>query len=159
MTQMYEPPRRFAEVQADGDVEGVFYFHQAGDYLFGWLLCKESIQTAHYPFVTYKMKVIEARQDRHDLIVDEDQVIVFPGNVMLRRIIDGNELIGSLVKIVFKGKRGHAKNYDVFKEKGTFYSNQEQKHERSRKRAKSKRGTAGRTGSNAAGRAGRTAAV
>ena len=139
MEQVHPLPRRFAEIDEGGDTKGVFYFHQAGDYLLGYLLCKETVQTIHYPFITYKMKVIEARQDGCDLVVEEDQVVEFPGNVELRRLIDGNELIGSLVKLIYKGKKGQHKMYDVWKDKGTFYSDEEQKHGRSGKTRKRKR--------------------
>jgi len=100
------------------------------------LLCKETVRTAHYPFITYKIKVIKARQNGVELIIEDDQVIEFPGNQELRRIIDDNELIGSLVKLVYKGKRGPYKKYDVFKDKGTFYPDEEQKHGRTKKRSK-----------------------
>jgi hypothetical protein len=139
MEQVHPLPRRFVEVDKDGDTPGVFYFHNAGDYLFGYLLCKETVQTPHYPFITYKMKVIEARQDGQDLIIEEDQVTEFPGNIELRRIIDGHELIGSLVKLIYKGKKGQHKMYDVWKDRGTFYKNEEQKHGRTKtKRRKRK---------------------
>ena len=130
--QVHPLPRRFVEVDADGGGKGIFYFHRAGDYLLGYLLCRETIQTPHYPFITYKMKVLEARQDGENLIIEDDQVIEFPGNVQIRRIIDGHELIGSLVKIVFKGKSGQHKNYDVFKDTGTFYENKEPQYGKSR---------------------------
>jgi hypothetical protein len=151
--QVYPLPRRFAEVDNDGDTPGVFYFHNPGDYLLGYLLCKETVQTAHYPFTTYKMKVIEARQDGAKLIIEDDRVIEFPGNVELRRLIDDNELIGSLVKLLYKGKKGQYKKYDVFKDRGTFYPNEEQQYGRSRKKRKRKTtgvaaaGSAGSTGS------------
>lgn len=144
MEQVFPLPRRFVEVDKDGDTKGVFYFHTPGDYLLGYLLCKETVQTAHYPFITYKIKVIEARQDGQDLIIEDDQVIEFPGNVELRRLIDDNELIGSLVKLLYKGKKGQYKKYEVFKDRGTFYQNEEQKHERTkRKRKKRSRKTTG----------------
>jgi hypothetical protein len=140
MEQVHPLPRRFAEVDKDGETPGVFYFHQAGDYLFGYLLCKETVQTVHYPFITYKIKVIEARQNGCNLIIEDDQVIEFPGNLELRQLIDDNELIGSLVKLVYKGKRGPYKKYDVFKDKGTFYSNKEQQYGRTKtKRRKRKK--------------------
>ena len=163
--QVYPLPRRFTEVDKDGDTNGVFYFHRTGDYLVGYLLCKETVQTAHYPFTTYKMKVLEARQDGAKIIIEDDRVIEFPGNVELRRLIDDHELIGSLVKLLYKGKKGQYKKYDVFKDRGTFYPNEEKQYGRSRKKRKHKttgvaaagragRTTAGRAGSTAAGRAG-----
>lgn len=130
--QQHPLPRRFVEVDEDGASRGVFYFHNHGDYLLGFLRCKQTVQTAHYPFVTYVMKVLEARQDGCDMLVEGDLLVEFPGNVELRRLIDDNELIGSLVKIIYKGKKGQHKKYDVWKDTGTFYENKEQQYGKSR---------------------------
>jgi len=134
MEKMHPLPRRFAALQENGDAQSVFYFHQPGDYLFGFLLCKETVETLHYPFMTYKMRVLEGRQDGVNLVIEEDQVIEFPANIRPRRIIDDNELIGSLVKIVFTAKRGRQKEYDVFRDKGTFRKDEQRQTARPKKK-------------------------
>lgn len=128
--QQFPCSRRFIEVDEDGAGKGLFYFHEIGDYLFGYLLARDKKQTLHYQFVTYTMKVIEARQDGCDLIIHGDFIVEFPGNLKLRRILEDNELIRSLVKIVYKGKRGRYKKYDVFKDKGTFFKDEEPQYGR-----------------------------
>jgi hypothetical protein len=129
-------PRKFAETQENGESKGIFYFHHSGDYLYGYLLCKETVQTLHYPFASYKMRVLEGRQDGVDLLIDKDQVIEFPANFILRRKIDDNELIGSLVKIVYTGKQAQKKGYRVFKDTGTFRKNEIEKLAREKRRRK-----------------------
>ncbi|MCJ7805474.1 hypothetical protein MUP46_02425 [Patescibacteria group bacterium] len=132
-------PQRFGELEESGESKGIFYFHHAGDYLYGYLLGKEVVQTLHYPFLSYKMKVLEGRQDGIDLLIEEDQVIEFPGNFVLRRKIDDNELIGSCVKIVFTGKQGQKKGYKVFKDTGTFRKNEIEKLLLAKKRREKKK--------------------
>lgn len=134
-------PQRFAELKENGESKGIFYFHHSGDYLYGYLLCKETVQTLHYPFASYKMKVLEGRQDGIDLLIEKDQVIEFPANFILRRKIDDNELIGSLVKIIYQGKQGQKKGYKVFRDTGTFRANEIEKHLLAKKRrGKKKKG-------------------
>lgn len=142
--RVYPLPRRFVEVDEDGGGKGIFYFHQVGDCLFGFLLAKNKVDTTHYPFISYVMKVLEARQNGCDMIVEEDQVVEFPGNLELRVLIDDNELIGSLVKIVYKGKKGQKKKYEVWKDTGTFYSNKEPQYGKSRSRKNRRKRKPGR---------------
>jgi len=152
MKQLKPVPRKFMEADKEGSGNGLFYFHDPDDFLFGYLIGKQSRETFHYRVTTYSMKAIEARQDGCDVIIEEDQVIEFPANIKLRRLLEDHELIGSLVKIIFKGRRGRYKKYEVYQDEGTFYSNQEQKYERTRRKRKSER-----KGATANARAGRTA--
>lgn len=139
LKRMNPLPRRFAEVKDNGEGRGIFYFHNPGDFLYGYLLCKETVQTLHYPFTTFKIKALEGRQDGCDLVIAEDgQVFEIPANIVPRRIIDDHELIGSLVEIVFTGKRGRKKDYEVSADKGTFYKDLEQKHGKSKRTRKRK---------------------
>jgi len=129
-------PQKFAELKENGESQGIFYFHHPGDYLYGYLLCKETVQTLHYPFASYTMRVLEGRQDGVDLLIEEEQEIEFPANFYLRRKIDDNELIGSCVKIVYTGKQGAKKGYRVFKDTGTFRKNEIEKTAREKRRRK-----------------------
>ena len=132
LTEMHPLPRRFVETDKEGRGQGIFYFHKPGDFLYGYLLTKETVQTLHYPFTSFKMKALEARQDGIDLVIDEDgEIFEFPANIVPRRIIFDNELIGRLVKIIFKGKRGRKKDYKVFVDSGTFYKNEQESHAKS----------------------------
>lgn len=142
MEEVHPLPRRFAPIEKNKEARGVFYFHNSGDYLYGYLLCKEKVETPHYPFISYKMKAFEARQDGVDLLIEEDQIIEFPANIVLRRKIDDNELMGSLVKIVFtgnRGNRGQQKDYKVFKDTGTFRKNEIEKRLKAKKHRSKKK--------------------
>lgn len=139
MKEVHPLPRRFAELQENGEDKRIFYFHTPGDFLYGYLLCKEKIETLHYPFSTYKIKAFKGVQDGVALIIEGDQVIEFPANMVLRRKIDDNELIGSLVRIVFQGKRGQKKDYKVFKDIGTFRVDEIEKRILAEKRRKKKK--------------------
>ena len=135
-------PRRFEQLERPkDDVRGIFYFHQPGDFLYGFLLCKQTVETIHYPFRTYKIRALEGRQDGVDLKIAEDgEVIEIPANIVARRLIDDNDLIGSCVKIVFTGKKGQKKYYNVFKDKGIFLKDEEQKYGRTKKTRKKRTG-------------------
>jgi len=143
LIEMKPLPRRFEQVEKiDGEGRGIFYFHQPGDYVYGFLLTKKTIETVHYPFRTYLIRAFEAQQDGVPLYISESEdgeIIEIPANIMIRRIVEDNELIGSLVKIVFIGKKGQKKYYRVFKDTGTFYKNEVEKYGRARKKRKVKR--------------------
>ena len=102
----------------------LFYFHEHGDYLKGFLISRQTDNdNTRFKQVTYKMKVREMRQDGKDYPIEGDLVVEFPGLKYLQRTIDKNELIGSLVRIVYIGRQktkwGHsAKVFDVFKDLG-----------------------------------------
>lgn len=137
LTEMHALPRRFAELDKEGAGKGIFYFHQPDDFLYGYLLTKETVQTIHYPFTTFKIKALEGRQDGIDLVIGEEgEVFEFPANIVPRRIIFDNELIGSLVKIIYKGKRGRKKDYKVFVDIGTFHKNEQEKYSKQKKMMK-----------------------
>jgi len=139
LTEMHALPRRFVELDKEGKGKGIFYFHQPDDFLYGYLLCKETIQTLHYPFTTFKIKALEGRQDGVALVIPEDgEVFEFPANFFPRRIINDNELIGSCVKIIYKGKRGRKKDYKVFVDIGTFHKNEQERVEKKRKKRNKK---------------------
>jgi len=132
LTEMHPIPRRFEELDKKGKGKGIFYFHTPDDFLYGFLLCKETVETVHYPFTTFKIKALEGRKDGIDLSIGEKgEVFEFPANIVPRRIINDNELIGRLVKIIFKGKRGRKKDYKVFVDSGTFYKNEQEAHSKS----------------------------
>ena len=134
LKQLQPVPREYMETEDNGAGQGLFYFHEPGDYLLGYLLRKQKRETFHYNVTTYKIKAIEGRQDGCNIAVKEDQVIEIPANIKMRRIIEDHDLIGSLVKIVYTGKRGRIKKYDVFKDIGTLLPKQEQKNERTRRK-------------------------
>ena len=141
LTEMHALPRRFVELDKEGKGKGIFYFHQPDDFLYGYLLCKETIQTLHYPFTTFKIKALEGRQDGVALVISEDgEVFEFPANIVPRRIINDNELIGSLVKIIYKGKRGRKKDYKVFVDIGTFHKNEQERVEKQHAKRKRPKG-------------------
>jgi len=136
--QLFPVRREFIATDQNGAGDGLFYFHEPGDFLKGILFGTMVRETLHYKFRTYRMKLFEGRQDGVDLLVTEDQIIEFPANQKMRRIIEDHELIGSLVRIVFKGKRGRYKKYEVYKDTGLLFKNEEQKNERSRSRTRRK---------------------
>ena len=144
-------------IAQDGDI---FYFHQYGDYLKGFLISRQNRTTRDYPMVTYKMKVQEMRQDGEDVPVKDNQVVEFPGLKYLRRVIDKNELLGSLIRIVYIGREktglGHsAKVFDVYKDVGvasrkeTYQDGSKRKYKK-RARTKPQPGGKRRAGRNAA---------
>jgi len=105
----------------------LFYFYTYGDYLKGFLLKRQTRDLTHYRQVTYKMKALEMRQDGEEVPIKypDGLIVEFPGLKYLRKIIDKNELLGSLVRIVYIGReksgRGHsAKVFDVFKDVGVM---------------------------------------
>ena len=137
--RLYPLRRVPMEVKPDGEGKGLFYFHEPGDYLSGILFGIQNRETIHYTMVTYRMRLFEGRQDGVDLIVKDDQLVEFPANVKMRRIIEDHEAIGSRVRIIFKGRRGRYKEYEVWQDKGTFFKDEEQLHGRiKRKRRKRK---------------------
>ncbi len=125
----------------------IFYFHNFGDYLKGFLISRQTLVLTNYKTVTYKMKVQEIRHDGKDVPVKDGQVEEFPGLSGLRRIIDKNELIGSLVRIVYIGRKktgfGHsAKIFDVFKDVGVLRRKELRQDGSKRKCKKRKRAAA-----------------
>jgi len=138
--QLFPLPRKLLEVDDTSVGDGLFYFHDAGDYLKGILVGTQKRQSLHYEFKTYLMKVWQARQDGQPLIVKGNQVVEFPANMKMRRIIEDNQLMGAVIRVVYKGKRGRYKLYDVFKDTGTFYESEEKKYGKSsRKNRKSRK--------------------
>ena len=113
----------FYTMQKVSEGSEIFYFRAIGDYVKGFLISRQTIVLTHCRQVIYKMNVQAMRQDGEDVPVEDDQVVEFPGLKHLRRIIDKNELIGSLIRIVYIGREktglGHsAKVFDVFKDVG-----------------------------------------
>lgn len=101
----------------------LFYFQSYGDCIKGFLIGRQTLVFNNRSQVVFKMKVQEMRQDDEDLPVKDGQVIEFPGLKYLRRTLDKNELVGSLIRIVYIGRQktglGHsAKVFDVFKDVG-----------------------------------------
>jgi len=140
--QLFPLPRQLMELEKEGDAQELFYFHEHGDFLKGKLIGTRKRKSLHYETKTYLIKAYEIRQDGRDMIVSQDgQIVEFPGNLKLRQILEDHELIGSRIKIVFTGKRGRYKKYDVFKDIGTFREREYQKHGiTKRKRSRSKTG-------------------
>jgi len=120
-----------------------FYFHEYGDYLKGFILSKQS--NAHISRSnSFRIKVTEMRRDGKDVAVEDEQVEEFFANYQLQRTIDKNELIGSLVRIVYIGRKktgfGHsAKIYDVFKDVGVSRRKELRQDGTKRKYAKRKK--------------------
>lgn len=115
----------FYTMQKVSEGSEIFYFRAIGDYLKGFLITRQTLVLTHRKQVIYKMKAQEIRQDGEDVPVKDDQVVEFPGLKYLRRVIDKNELIGSLIRIVYIGREktglGHsAKVFDVFKDLGVI---------------------------------------
>ncbi len=113
----------FYTMQKVSEGSELFYFRAIGDYIKGFLVGRQTLVLTHRRQVVYKMNVQEIRQDAEDVPVKDNQVVEFPGLKYLRKVIDKNELIGSLVRIVYIGRQktglGHsAKVFDVFKDVG-----------------------------------------
>jgi len=150
----------FYTMQKVSEGSDIFYFRAIGDYIKGFLISRQTIVLTHRRQVIYKMKVQEMRQDNEDVPVKNDQVVEFPGLKHLRRIIDKNELIGSLLRIVYIGREktglGHsAKVFDVFKDLGVI-SRKEVFQDGSKRKYKKRAGTKPKSRSRR--RAGRNAA-
>lgn len=147
----------FYTLQRISEGSDIFYFLALGDYVKGFLLSRQTLVLYNRKQVVYKMKAQEIRQDGNDIPIEGDQLIEFPGLKYLRRVIDKNELIGSLVRIVYIGREktglGHsAKVFDVFKDLGVISRKEVYQDGRKRKYKK-------RAGTKPAGRrAGRDAA-
>ena len=126
------------------DHRNFFYFHDYGDYLKGFLLSKRSNVHINRSS-SYLIRVTDMRRDGKDEAVQEGQVEEFFGNRHVQKAIDKNELIGSLVRIVYVGRQktgwGHAaKIYRVFKDVGVFEEMEVSKNEpRPRKRRRKTR--------------------
>ena len=115
----------FYTLQRISEGSDIFYFLALGDYVKGFLISRQTLVLYNRKQVVYKMKAQEIRQDGKDVPVKDAQLIEFPGLKYLRRVIDRNELIGSLVRIVYIGREktglGHsAKVFDVFKDLGVL---------------------------------------
>ena len=137
--QLYPLAREFIDLDEDGSGKGLFYFHATGDYLKGILCGTQTRETVHYKIKTYLMKLWEGRQDGVNLLLaKEDQVVEFPANISIRRIIEDHELLGSLIRVVFTGRRGRIKLYDVFKDTGTFHKNEQKRIAKQRKKRSKK---------------------
>jgi len=113
----------FYTMQKVSEGSELFYFRAIGDYVKGFLIARQTLVLTHRKQVVYKMKVQEMRQDGEDVPVEYNQIVEFPGLKHLRRVIDKNELIGSLIRVVYIGREktglGHsAKVFDVFKDLG-----------------------------------------
>ena len=139
------------EIRPDG--RDFFYFHEYGDFLKGQLLAKRSNVNIGRT-ASYLIKVEEMRQDGEDIEIDPDgdRTEEFFGNKILQRLIDKNELIGSIVRILYIGRQknnfGHsAKIYDVFKVSGI------EKEMESRQDGSTRKYKKNRAGSRAANRA------
>lgn len=106
----------------------IFYFRQAGDYLKGILIGRTEKLFLYYSNRTYLIQVHEGRQEGVNFIVqDEDRIEEIIAYRDLRRIIEQNDLMHSVVRIVMIGKvRTHAGHFrfvwEVYKETGTFRS-------------------------------------
>lgn len=124
----------------------IFYFHDVDDYLKGRLFGARHRDHQHYSNKTYLLKVTEGRQDGQDFVVSPDverieEIIAYRD---LRRIIEQNELMHSIIRIVYIGRIGgwgghHRKVWEVFKDIGRLYEHEEQQTATPvRKRAKKK---------------------
>ena len=103
----------------------IFYFYKPGDFIKGYLLSRHTETLTYYKQVMFKMMVHEMRQDGENIPIKypPGRIAEFPGLKYLRKIIDKNELVGCLVRIVYLGREksgmGHsAKVFDVFKDVG-----------------------------------------
>jgi len=142
----------FYTTQKTSDGRDLFYFYEYGDYLKGFLISRQTGKFTNYKAVTYKMKVQEMRQDGADVPVEDGQIVEFPALKYLQRTIDKNELIGSLIRIVYIGRqktgKGHsAKIFDVFKDVGVASRKeiyQDGSKRKYKKRARTKPGRARR---------------
>jgi len=144
----------FYTMQKVSEGSELFYFRAIGDYVKGFLIGRQTLVLTHRKQVVYRMKAQEIRQDGEDVPVEDDRFIEFPGLKYLRRVIDKNELIGSLIRVVYIGRQktglGHsAKVFDVFKDLGV--TSRKEVYQDGRKRKYKKRARTGRAGRNAAG--------
>ena len=148
----------FYTTQKISEGSDLFYFRSTGDFVKGFLIGRITLVLTHRKQVIYKMKVQEMRQDGEDIPVKDGQIVEFPGLKYIRRTLDKNELVGSLIRIVYIGREktglGHsAKVFDVFKDVGVTSRKevwQDGSKRKYRKRARTKPGP-GRAERNAAG--------
>jgi hypothetical protein len=109
-----------------------FVFTKPGDFIKGELVGKSG-NRAIFRSTSYAMKVEAGRLAGEPLKITDGQVEEFFGNAQLHRIISKNELMHSIVKIVYIGKYRHPKAlhamkvYRVYKESGVFKTKEEQK--------------------------------
>ena len=139
----------------------IFYFYKPGDFLKGFLLGRHTDTLTYYKKLLFKMKVLEMRQDGSDVEIKypPGRIVDFPGLKYLRKIIDKNELVGKLVRIVYIGREksgmGHsAKVFDVFKdvgvmtEKESYQSAVTRKYKKTASKKKAKKKKAGKVPAN-----------
>jgi len=107
-----------------------FVFIKPGDYLKGELIGRSG-NKALFRSTSYAMKVEEGKQGGEQLDIVDDQVEEFCANAQVQRIIQKNQLMHAIVRIVYAGKFRppkvlHAmKVYRVFKEVGFAHSNEQ----------------------------------
>lgn len=134
------------QVRPDG--REFFYFHEYGDYLKGQLLGRRSnINIGRGPSYRIRVEAMTRDGEEVEIVPDNEPIEEFFANKMLQRTLEKNELIGSIVRIVFIGKQktayGHsAKIYDVFKVTGISQEREKRqdgskrKYKKNRKAAK-----------------------
>ena len=150
----------FYTLQRISEGSDIFYFLALGDYVKGFLIRRQTLVLYNRKQVVYTMKAQEIRQDGKDIPVEDEQLIEFPGLKYLRRTLDKNELLGSLIRIVYIGRQktgfGHsAKVFDVFKDVGVasrkeIYQDGSKRKYKKRARTKPRPGGRRRAGRDAA---------
>lgn len=107
-----------------------FVFAKPGDYLRGELIGRSG-NKALFRSTAYAMQVEEAKQGGEVLDVVNNPVEEFCANAQVQRIIQKNQLMHAIVRIIYVGKFRppkvlHAmKVYRVYKEIGTFHKNEQ----------------------------------
>lgn len=106
-----------------------FVFIRPGDYLKGELIGKSG-NHAFIRYTSFAVRVEEAKQGGDHIDVVDGQVEEFCANAQVQRIIQKNQLMRAIIKIVYIGKFRYPKAlhatkvYRVFKEIGTFRSDE-----------------------------------
>ncbi len=116
-----ESPDFYTKAYTD-DGRFFFYFNNLGDFVKGRLLGKRANADVHRSN-SYRMELCELNVNGKNVPVDYNEIVEFFANRQLQRTIDRNELIGSLVRIAYIGKKktrfGHyQKVYAVYKDLG-----------------------------------------
>ncbi len=120
-----------------------FYFREVGDFIKGELVGENECEYPVYMQKLYQFEVWAMRQDGVDLPVTDGLVINVPGYKWLRRYVTKCRLMHSVIRVVFTGRiktafGNAAYAFDVFKDTGTFQSDEEKQDGTIRKRSKRK---------------------
>jgi hypothetical protein len=107
-----------------------FVFVRPGDFLKGQLIGRSG-NKAMFRSTAFAIQVEEGKQGGDHLDIVDGQVEEFCANAQVQRIIKKNQLMKAIIKIVYVGKFRYPKAlhatkvYRIYKEVGTFRSNEQ----------------------------------